>query len=221
MGQEVTRVLYKFCLINLWSLYANCSLSKQKVFKLKTSNWTGLIYSIITPGDGSLCTCCFKRFISAALGSRLTIGLFLILRALSAYRSVLMVSSMFESAGLTQAIIKVWLLPPKESDETNIESSQKSCSRSFFSHSLCWIIEYWLVLMHFNQYCCYFCVKQQFYQKSSTTMFILFVIEQMHAWKLSIPPSKQDAFHMLCNHDLLVFEGPWSEDCIRASNNDH
>lgn len=31
-----------------------------------------------------------------------------------------MVSSMFESAGLMQAIIKVWLLPPKESDETNI-----------------------------------------------------------------------------------------------------
>lgn len=46
----------------------------------------------------------------------LTMGLFLILRALSAYRSVLMVSSMFESAGLTHAIISVWLLPPKESD---------------------------------------------------------------------------------------------------------
>lgn len=213
MGQEVTRVLYKFCLISLRSLYANCSLSKQRfpnswIHELKTSN--------------NLCTCCFKRFISAALGSRLTIGLFLILRALSAYRSVLMVSSMFESAGLMQAIIKVWLLPPKESDETNMESSQSSFFfRSFCSHSLCWIIEYWLVLMHFNHYCCHFCVKQQFYQKSRTIMFILFVIEQMHAWKLSIPPSKQDAFHVLSNHDLLVFEGPWSEDCIRASNNDH
>lgn len=133
-----------------------------EVSKLKTSNWTGLIHSIITRVDGSLCTCCFKRFISAALGSRLTIGLFLILRALSAYRSVLMVSSMFESAGLTQAIINVWLLPPKESDETNTESSQKQFCRSFCSHSLCWIIEIWLVLMHFNHCCCHFCVKQQF-----------------------------------------------------------
>lgn len=31
-----------------------------------------------------------------------------------------------------QAIIKVWLLPPKESDETNMESSQNSF---FLDHS--------------------------------------------------------------------------------------
>lgn len=72
---------------------------------------------MIMRANTHFCTCCFKRFISAALGSMLTTGLFLILRALSAYRSVLMVSSMLESAGLTQAIIKVWLLPPRESED--------------------------------------------------------------------------------------------------------
>ena len=45
--------------------------------------------------------------ISAAWGSLLTIGLFFIFLALSAYLIVLKVSSMLESAGLTQAIITV------------------------------------------------------------------------------------------------------------------
>lgn len=53
--------------------------------------------------------------ISTCSGSRLTIGLFLILRARSAYRRVLRVSSKFESAGLTHATITVWLFPPRES----------------------------------------------------------------------------------------------------------
>ena len=66
-------------------------------------------------------TCCFNLANSAAWGSRFTTGLFLIRLALSAYRSVLRVSSMLESAGLTQAIIRVWLLPPSESDEQNIQ----------------------------------------------------------------------------------------------------
>lgn len=35
-----------------------------------------------------------------------------------------MVSSMLESAGLTHAIIKVWLLPPKESNETKQNRAQ-------------------------------------------------------------------------------------------------
>lgn len=60
-------------------------------------------------------TSCFRRSISAVCGSRLMTGLFLIFRALSAYRNVLRVSSMLMSAGLAQAIITVWLFPPRES----------------------------------------------------------------------------------------------------------
>ena len=60
-------------------------------------------------------TCCRSRASSAAAGSRLTMGLFLICLARSAYLSVFKVSSKLLSAGLTQAIIKVLLLPPRES----------------------------------------------------------------------------------------------------------
>lgn len=66
----------------------------------------------------------------------LTMGLFLILRALSAYRSVLMVSSIFESAGLTQAIIKVWLLPPRESDEQDEKRVYKKHPEKLFCSQL-------------------------------------------------------------------------------------
>ena len=62
-------------------------------------------------------TCCLRFASSAAAGSIFTIGLFLIWRARSAYRSVFSVSSKLLSAGLTQAIIRVLLLPPRESKE--------------------------------------------------------------------------------------------------------
>ena len=60
-----------------------------------------------------------RRRISATCGSRLTTGLFLIFRARSAYRNVPSVSSVLLSAGLIQAIISVWLLPPSESKHTD------------------------------------------------------------------------------------------------------
>ena len=50
---------------------------------------------------------------SSFLGSLLTIGLFLIFLALSAYLRVEIVSSRLESAGETQAIINVWEFPPR------------------------------------------------------------------------------------------------------------
>lgn len=64
-------------------------------------------------------TCCLSRTSSAAAGSRLTIGLFLICLARSAYRRVFKVSSKLLSAGLTQAIIIVLLFPPRESVKNN------------------------------------------------------------------------------------------------------
>mmetsp|Transcript_8950 Transcript_8950/g.24111 ORF Transcript_8950/g.24111 Transcript_8950/m.24111 type:complete len:202 (+) Transcript_8950:147-752(+) len=60
-------------------------------------------------------SCCLRLAICAATGSLLTMGLFLIARALLAYRSEFNDSSMFTSAGETQAIIKVLLFPPRES----------------------------------------------------------------------------------------------------------
>ena len=56
-------------------------------------------------------------------------GLFLILRARSAYRNVEIVSSKFVSAGDTQAIIKVCEFPPKESckSRVNLESRYGMC----------------------------------------------------------------------------------------------
>ena len=66
---------------------------------------------------------------SASLPSWLTIGLFLILRARSAYLNVETVSSKFVSAGETQAIIKVCEFPPKESckSRVNLESRYGIC----------------------------------------------------------------------------------------------
>ena len=61
-------------------------------------------------------TCCLSLASSADCGSLLTIGLFLICLALSAYLRVFRVSSMLESAGLMHASINVWLLPPRASD---------------------------------------------------------------------------------------------------------
>ena len=49
-------------------------------------------------------------------------GLFLILRARSAYLSVPSVSSVLLSAGLMHAIIRVWLLPPSESTHTDTQT---------------------------------------------------------------------------------------------------
>lgn len=49
------------------------------------------------------------------LTSLLMMGLFLIFLALSAYLNVDKVSSTLVSAGLTQAIIRVYELPPRES----------------------------------------------------------------------------------------------------------
>lgn len=60
-------------------------------------------------------SCCRRWAIWAALGSRFTTGLFFMFLALFAYRSVFMLSSRFTSAGLTQAIMTVRLLPPRES----------------------------------------------------------------------------------------------------------
>lgn len=59
----------------------------------------------------------------------LKIGLFLILRALSAYLKVFNVSSIFESAEQTQAIIKVCELPPNESciKRVNLISRYVTC----------------------------------------------------------------------------------------------
>lgn len=54
------------------------------------------------------------------MGSLLTTGLFLMWRALSAYRSVLSVSSRLMSAGLTHAIMTVRLLPPSESCSSRV-----------------------------------------------------------------------------------------------------
>jgi hypothetical protein len=54
------------------------------------------------------------------VGSLLMTGLFLMRRALSAYLRVLSVSSLLMSAGLTQAIITVRLLPPSESCSTRV-----------------------------------------------------------------------------------------------------
>ena len=65
-------------------------------------------------------TCPFSLIISAVCGSQFTTGLFLILRALSAYLRVFNVSSMLLSAGLTHAIINVWLFPPNESEDSYI-----------------------------------------------------------------------------------------------------
>lgn len=122
--------------------------------------------------DVGFCTCCFKRFISAALGSTLTIGLFLILRALSAYRSVLMVSSMFESAGLTHAIIKVWLLPPRESSETNRKQFAKELSKIILQSLLCCIV------VALNT-CLFGCTLT-----SNADIFLLNKYKQNHQWTL-------------------------------------
>mmetsp|Transcript_40057 Transcript_40057/g.77967 ORF Transcript_40057/g.77967 Transcript_40057/m.77967 type:complete len:217 (-) Transcript_40057:509-1159(-) len=67
---------------------------------------------------------CFIRLliasIFAAIGSRLIIGLFLMLRARLAYLSVLSVSSKLVSDGEQHAIIKVLLLPPNESCSSRV-----------------------------------------------------------------------------------------------------
>ena len=60
-------------------------------------------------------TCCLRLASSAAAGSRFTIGLFLICLARSAYLKVFSVSSKLLSAGLTQAIMRLLLFPPRES----------------------------------------------------------------------------------------------------------
>lgn len=63
---------------------------------------------------------CWRRCaIWAALGSRLTTGLFLMFLARFAYLRVFMLSSRFTSAGLTHAIMTVRLLPPRESCSSN------------------------------------------------------------------------------------------------------
>ena len=60
-------------------------------------------------------TYCFSSRINTVAGSLLTVGLFLILRALLAYFRVFNVSSNELSAGEQHAIILVLELPPKES----------------------------------------------------------------------------------------------------------
>ena len=63
------------------------------------------------------CTSSFNSVISTNVGSRFTIGLFLIFLALFAYRNAFKDSWKLTSEGETQQIINVFEFPPNESYE--------------------------------------------------------------------------------------------------------
>ena len=65
-----------------------------------------------------------------AVGPLFRSAAFLMARARAAYRSVLTVSSRFESAGETHATMSVWLDPPSESCRmrVNFESRYGTCA---------------------------------------------------------------------------------------------
>lgn len=98
-GKIVTRprtcTAYDIFVVTMWG---NCKY---------VSTWTSVVDGPPPRAQiSSACitsNCCLIRCISAAIGSRLTVGLFWIFRARLAYFKVLRVSSAFESAGLTQA----------------------------------------------------------------------------------------------------------------------
>jgi len=132
----VRQILYVFCAYRHGQWLATTSLIFYKLATLRAMAYTRpksfhKVYitrcSVCPPANSvktlqsiqrtniMLLTSWRSRCISATWGSRLTTGLFLIFLARSAYLRVPSVSSVFESAGLMQAIIRVWLLPPSES----------------------------------------------------------------------------------------------------------
>lgn len=94
--QHTTSSLLRLC--GGYMMWGNCKY---------VSTWTSVVDGPPPRAQmSSACitsNCCLIRCISAAIGSRLTVGLFWMFRARLAYFKVLRVSSAFESAGLTQA----------------------------------------------------------------------------------------------------------------------